>query len=91
MNTTELVKEIAAREGLTQTATEKVVKGMTEVIADALKAGDTVRIFGFGTFASVHKDMRVGHNPRTNEEMIIPEHNKAKFSEAKHLRDAINQ
>lgn len=90
MNTTELVKEIAEREGLTQVSVAKALKTAVAVITEKLAEGEAVRISDLGTFSSVHKDERTGHNPKTMEKLVIPAHNKAKFSEAKPLRDAIN-
>jgi len=90
MNTTELVKEIAEREGLTQASVSNALKSAVAIIRDELAAGEAVRIADLGTFTSQHKAERIGHNPQTKEEMIIPAHNKVKFSESKTLREAVN-
>lgn len=90
MNTNELVKEIAVREGLTQIVVDKVIKSATQVITDTLAADDAVRINNFGAFAAQHKNERKGRNPRTGEEMVIPARTTVKFSMAKSLKDAIN-
>ena len=90
MNTNELVKEIAVREGLTQVVVDKVVKSAAQVITDALAVDDAVRINNFGTFTAQHKNERKGRNPRTGEEMVIPAHASVKFSMAKSLKDTIN-
>ncbi len=90
MNTTELVKEIAEYTGQTQVTVSKVIKAAVEIITDELAKGESVRIADFGTFTAQHKPERIGHNPRTKEQLVIPAHNKAKFSEAKTLKEAIN-
>ena len=58
MNTTELVKEIAEREGLTQASVSNALKSAVAIIRDELAAGEAVRIADFGTFTSQHKAER---------------------------------
>ena len=50
MNKTELVVAVAEQAGLSKKDAEAAVKAFTDVVAEALKAGDKIQLVGFGTF-----------------------------------------
>ena len=51
VNKNELISSIANETGLTKTDSAKAVDAFVASITNALKAGDEVRLVGFGTFA----------------------------------------
>ena len=65
---------------------DAVVDGIT----DALKAGDDVRLVGFGTFLVSQRAASTGRNPRTGATIQIPASNQPKFKAGKGLKDALN-
>ena len=69
MNKNDLVAHVAEGAGLTKADASKAVDAIFEGITAALKAGDEVRLVGFGTFASTVRKASTGRNPRTGEEM----------------------
>ena len=90
MNKTELVAAIAEKADLTKTDSEKAVKAFIEAVGDALKAGDTVQLVGFGTFEVSERPARTGHNPRTGKSIKIPASKAPKFKAGKALKDSLN-
>ena len=50
-----------------RTEADTAVGAMFPAIADALAAGETVAIAGFGTFTMRQRSARTGRNPRTGE------------------------
>jgi len=56
-------------------------------LAETLKKGDSVSIFGFGSFKLVKRAARKGHNPRTGAEINIPESTAVKFTPSKALKE----
>ncbi len=72
MNKTELVAKIAEQANMTKKDTEKFVNTFIGVVEEALSAGDTVALLGFGTFLSRERPAREGRNPRTGEAIQIP-------------------
>jgi DNA-binding protein HU-beta len=67
----------------------KTVNAILSVIQEELVAGKDVKIDDFGKF-HVHKvKEHNGINPKTQESIIIPEHNIVKFQAYKHFKDAI--
>jgi DNA-binding protein HU-beta len=88
-NKNDLVTAVANSSGLTKTDAAKAVDGVFKAIADALKAGDEVRLVGFGTFAVADRAASEGRNPRTGETIKIPASKQPKFKAGKGLKDAI--
>ena len=70
MNKTELVAAVAEQAGLSKKDAEAAVKAFTDVVAEALKAGDKIQLVGFGTFEVSERAAREGRNPRTGETMV---------------------
>ena len=63
MNKTELVAAVAEQAGLSKKDAEAAVKAFTDVVAEALKAGDKIQLVGFGTFEVSERAAREGRNP----------------------------
>ena len=60
MNKTDLAARVSARTLLPKTDVDSAVSAVFSTIADALAAGDTVRIAGFGTFSTRFRPARQG-------------------------------
>lgn len=90
MTKADLVNAMADKAGLSKADTEKAIKAFTDVIADALKAGEKVALVGFGTFSVGERAARVGQNPQTGEKMDIPAAKVPKFKPGKALKDSVN-
>ena len=90
MNKTELVAAVAEQAGLSKKDAEAAVKAFTDVVAEALKAGDKIQLVGFGTFEVSERPAREGRNPRTGETMTIEASKTPKFKAGKALKDLVN-
>ena len=90
MNKTELVAAVAEQAGLSKKDAEAAVKAFTDVVAEALKAGDKIQLVGFGTFEVSERAAREGRNPRTGETMTIAASKTPKFKAGKALKDLVN-
>ena len=90
MNKTELVAAVAEQAGLSKKDAEAAVKAFTDVVAEALKAGDKIQLVGFGTFEVSERAAREGRNPRTGETMTIAATKTPKFKVGKALKDMVN-
>ncbi len=89
MNKTELVDEIANRSGLTKRDAEKSLNATLEAILETLKKCEDVSIPNFGSFKVKKRSARKGRNPKTGEEIDIPERNAVSFSAGKILRESV--
>ena len=90
MNKNDLINQLAERTGLGKTEAQKAVDGVFDCITDALKAGDEVRITGFGVFVVSKRAGGKGRNPQTGEEITIKPSNAPRFRAGKPLKDALN-
>ena len=90
MNKNDLVAAVADDSGLSKKDAASAVDSVINVITDALKAGDEVRLVGFGTFAVTQRAASQGRNPRTGETIEISASNQPKFKAGRALKDAIN-
>lgn len=89
MNKAELINATAEKTGLSKKDTEKTVNAILETITEALKAGDKVQVVGFGVFDVKFREARIGHNPRTKEQIEIPATKAPQFKAGKALKDAV--
>ncbi len=90
MNKSELIAVVANSTGLSKADCVRAVDGVFDAIADSLKAGEEVRLVGFGTFNVTHRKQSQGRNPRTGESITIPASNRPKFKAGKGLKEAVN-
>jgi DNA-binding protein HU-beta len=63
---------------------------LIKTIETALKAGDSITLVGFGTFAVKERAERTGRNPQTGQEITIAAAKVPSFKPGKALKDAVN-
>ena len=90
MNKNDLVQKLSERTGLSKMDAQKAVDGVFEVVTDALKSGDEVRITGFGVFVVSSRAGGKGRTPQTGEEIVIKASKAPPFRAGKPLKDALN-
>ncbi|MEO7199669.1 MAG: HU family DNA-binding protein [Dokdonella sp.] len=90
MNKGEFVSAVAEAADMTKAEADRAVEAVFEVIKNALKAGDTVSLVGFGTFSARARAARTGRNPRTGDTIQIAASNNPAFKAGKALKDALN-
>jgi DNA-binding protein HU-beta len=88
MNKVEVIAAVAEKSGLKKKDAEIAVNSFLETIEDALKSGDKVQLIGFGTFETRTRAARTGRNPKTGEEMMIPESVVPAFKPGNKLKEA---
>lgn len=89
MNKSELVTAMATKSELTKKDAEKALESFEQVVLETLAEGGKIQLVGFGTFEVTTRKERNGRNPKTQEEMIIPEKKAPKFKAGKQLKDAV--
>jgi integration host factor subunit beta len=70
---------------------EKIVATVFEEISAALARGDRVELRGFGAFSVRDRDARLGRNPRTGDEVRVPDKVVPYFKTGKELRLQLNK
>ncbi len=90
MNKNDLVAAVADASDITRADAAKAVDAVFDSITGALKAGEEIRLVGFGTFAATQRAASTGRNPRTGEPIQIAASVQPKFRAGKGLKDALN-
>lgn len=90
MNKNELIQNLADQTGLDKNASAKAVEGVFDLIAATLKAGEEVRLTGFGVFVVATRAGGKGRNPQTGEEITIKPSKQPRFRAGKQLKDSLN-
>lgn len=80
---TDLARHVAEKAGITQAAAGKALDAVIEAIGERASAGDTVRLTGFGSFQIKAHKARTARNPRTGEEVHVPESRRLHFKPSK--------
>lgn len=90
MNKSELIDQVWDKTKLPKKGCAAAVDAALTAIAEALGAGDDVKLVGFGTFEVKVRKERTGRNPKTREPVQIPAAKIPAFHPGKQLKDAVN-
>jgi DNA-binding protein HU-beta len=85
----DLVERIAEATGITKKQSAAALDAMLEAVEDSLKAGEPVLLTGFGKFEVRTRAARKGINPKTMEEIMLPETKVPAFKAGKALKTAV--
>lgn len=89
MNKAELVALVSEKVNLTKKSTEEVINILFDTICETLETGEKVVISGFGTFELRTRVARVGRNPRTGDDIDIPQQRTPAFKSGKVLKNMV--
>jgi DNA-binding protein HU-beta len=90
MNKSELIDAIASKGDLSKAQAGQALDAMISAVGEALKAGDSVTLVGFGTFSVKERAARSGRNPKTGETIQIAASKVPGFKAGKGLKDAVS-
>ena len=91
MTKSDLIKRLAeANPHLYIRDIERIVSTVFEQISAALARGDRVELRGFGAFSVRSRGERMGRNPRTGDEVVVPNKVVPYFKTGKELRERLN-
>ncbi len=82
----ELATAVAATAGVLKKEAEVIVNAMFETMTEHLRTGSSIEIRGFGSFGLRQRRARIGHNPKTREEIQVPAKRVCFFRPGKSLR-----
>lgn len=91
MNKSELIEYIVEHNNITKSEADNIINIFTESVINILGEGNEISLVGFGNFKVSTISAREGRNPRTNEPLSIPAHNRPRFSAGKKLKNACNK
>ena len=89
MTKRELVIQVANRLGMTQSDVAKVVEGTFETISQSLAEGRRWELRDFGVFEVKIRASRLGRNPRTGDQVPVPERRVVTFRPGKRMKELV--
>lgn len=72
MNKSELIASMTEKSGVSKNDCKASLNAIMDSIIASLASGDEVWVDGFGVWKVREREARVGRNPLTNEEILIP-------------------
>ncbi len=90
MTKADIIELIAEKTGFTIKDIKVVVEGFIDEVKEALTEDKHIEIRGFGTFKVKKHKARKARNPRTNQEVMVPERRKAFFKVSKEMNKSLN-
>ena len=91
MNNNEFIADLAARTGLRQDETQRMMNTLITAMGDSFLEGDSIQLTGFGQFEVKKKLERVMINPNTGQRMLVPPKLVLSFRPNMLLRDKIKK
>jgi DNA-binding protein HU-beta len=89
LNKTDLISNVALRTGAKKKDVDMIITATLDAIEEALASGERVQLTGFGSFDVRERAERVGRNPRTRKEILIPACRVPAFRAGKSLKDRV--
>jgi integration host factor subunit beta len=87
----ELIAALAARyPQLAARDMDYAVKTVLDAMAQALASGQRIEIRGFGSFSLSQRSPRIGRNPKSGEQVLVPGKQVPHFKAGKELRERVD-
>ena len=90
MTKRELVIQVANKLGMTQSDVARIVESTFEVISQALAGEQRWELRDFGVFEVKTRASRIGRNPRTGDQVPVPERRVVTFRPGKRMKEMVS-
>ena len=90
MQKIEIAHRIHQTAGISEQEAASLLEWILDLIKATLQKGEPIAIHNFGRFTVRAKAPRVGRNPRTREEVMIPAHRAVTFRASPQLKIEVN-
>ncbi|MCD0459901.1 HU family DNA-binding protein [Roseiconus lacunae] len=91
MTKKDIVRTISDEVGLTQQQTKKIVQRTFDSIIDTLVRDGRIELRNFGVFEVKPRAARRARNPRTGDEVIVPEKHVVTFKPGKYMEARVQE
>ena len=85
----EIIYSLKSSIGTSYTNIQKITDDIIDILTNILIDQKKINIKNFGSFNIVHKNERIGRNPKTKEEFTITSRNAVKFKPSKEFKQIV--
>ncbi len=86
----DLAESVFRKVGLSRTESAELVETVIDEICNAIVRGETVKLSSFATFQVRDKNERIGRNPKSGEQVLVPGKQVPHFKAGKELRERVD-
>ncbi len=90
MTKRELVIRVTNELGMTQSDVARIIEGTFEAISQSLAEGHRWELRDFGVFEVKTRASRIGRNPRTGDQVPVPERRVVTFRPGKRMKELVS-
>jgi len=90
MTKRELVIRVANQLGMTQSDVAKIIEGALDMVSRSLAEGHRWELRDFGVFEVKKRASRIGRNPRTGDQVPVPERKVVTYRSGKRMKEIIS-
>lgn len=90
MTKRELVIRVANKLGMTQSDVSRIIEGTFDMISQSLAEGCRWELRDFGVFEIKTRASRIGRNPRTGDQVPVPERRVVTFRPGKKMKELVS-
>jgi integration host factor subunit beta len=91
MNKSQLIEALAQEINLPLREASPITDTILDTMVEALTAGDSIEIRGFGSFVVKEYDSYIGRNPKTGDSIKVPSKKLPFFKVGKDLKEKVNK
>jgi len=85
----ELVIRVANQLGMTQSEVAKIIEGALDMISHSLAEGHRWELRDFGVLEVKKRAARIGRNPRTGDQVPVPERKVVTYRPGKRMKEIV--
>lgn len=89
MTKRELVIRVANKLGMTQSDVSRIIEGMFDTLSQTLAQGQRWELRDFGVLEVKTRASRIGRNPRTGDQVPVPERRVVTFRPGKMMKEHV--
>jgi nucleoid DNA-binding protein len=89
LNKAEIVDKISKDINLTKKEISLIVDSLLKKMKTCIFNDERIELRSFGTFGTKVRKPRLARNPKTNQELFVPEHKIVYFKPGKELKDKV--
>ena len=87
----EIVRTLSEKFEVELASTRRIVQGTLDMMLESLLKGNKVELRNFGVFEVIDRKGRIARNPKSREEVYIPERKVVKFKPGKVMEEKITR